>query len=333
MTLIEAERALAIHSGDRRPDRDVRRLRGQHHVRCGVVRGPGGLHRQGRARRPGRGVPSRPARRRRGLRQLAGAGRGADGALPDRGDPRCPADHEHVPRRVLAARTRRCPDGGRGVRSGGVHGGLPVRQGRGQGRLPQGRRGGTPRRAKVSLTLSDSFCVDRHRQDFLALVRDEVDLLFANDDEIWRCTRWTTSTRRSAGGRDCELAAMTVGAEGSLVVSTRTSAVKAEPVARWSTHRSGRPVRGRFPARLHLGADLAECGRLGSVAAAEVISHVGARPSCRCDAGRFGDASLGTIAPMAPGSAISPSRSRSSRWASVAVARATGRPHRRRRGR
>ena len=135
---------------------------------------------------------------------------------------------------------------------------------------------------KVSLTLSDSFCVDRHRDDFLALVRDEVDILFSNDDEVlalYEVADLDDAVRQVR--RDCELAVVTVGAEGSLVVTAEdVIAVKAEPVAKVvDTTGAGDLYAAGFLFGYSNGADLAECGRLGSVAAAEVISHVGARPS------------------------------------------------------
>jgi sugar/nucleoside kinase (ribokinase family) len=135
---------------------------------------------------------------------------------------------------------------------------------------------------KVSLTLSDSFCVDRHRDDFLALVRDEVDLLFSNDDELlalYEVGELDEAVRQVR--RDCDTAVVTVGADGSLVVTAEdVIAVKAEPVARVvDTTGAGDLYAAGFLYGYTTGADLAECGRLGSVAAAEVISHVGARPS------------------------------------------------------
>jgi sugar/nucleoside kinase (ribokinase family) len=137
---------------------------------------------------------------------------------------------------------------------------------------------------KVSLTLSDSFCVDRHRDDFRALVRDEVDLLFANDDELRALYEVESLQEAVARVRDdCELAMVTVGAEGSLVVTgDDVIAVKAEPVAHVvDTTGAGDLYAAGFLYGYTSGADLAECGRLGSVAAAEVISHVGARPLVR----------------------------------------------------
>jgi sugar/nucleoside kinase (ribokinase family) len=134
---------------------------------------------------------------------------------------------------------------------------------------------------KVSLTLSDSFCVDRHRDDFLALVRDDVDLLFANDDELRALYAVDTVAEGVDRVReDCELAAITVGPEGSLVV-TRDDVVevKAEPVERVvDTTGAGDLYAAGFLHGYTQGADLAECGRLGSIAAAQVIGDVGARP-------------------------------------------------------
>jgi sugar/nucleoside kinase (ribokinase family) len=134
---------------------------------------------------------------------------------------------------------------------------------------------------KVSLTLSDSFCVDRHRDDFRALVRDEVDLLFANDDELRALYEVDDLEDAVARVReDCELAMVTIGADGSLVVTADDVVkVKAEPVSQVvDTTGAGDLYAAGFLYGYTNGAELAECGRLGSVAAAEVISHVGARP-------------------------------------------------------
>ena len=72
-----------------------------------------------------------------------------------------------------------------------------------------------PRQAQGVIRLSDSFCVDRHRGDFLALVRDEVDLLFSNDDELvalYEVDDLDEAVRQVR--RDCDIAAVTVGADG-----------------------------------------------------------------------------------------------------------------------
>ena len=73
---------------------------------------------------------------------------------------------------------------------------------------------------KVSLTLSDSFCVDRHRRDFAALVRDEVDILFGNADELCSLYERASLDEAIAAVRaECELAAITHGKDGSFVVT------------------------------------------------------------------------------------------------------------------
>jgi len=134
---------------------------------------------------------------------------------------------------------------------------------------------------KVSVTLSDSFCVDRHRADFLALVQDEVDILFANEDEL--CSLYEVGSLEDGVARvrrDCELAAITTGPEGSMVVTGNdVLKVKAEPVEQVvDTTGAGDLYAAGFLHGYTQGAELAACGHLGSVAAAEVISHVGARP-------------------------------------------------------
>jgi sugar/nucleoside kinase (ribokinase family) len=133
----------------------------------------------------------------------------------------------------------------------------------------------------VSLTLSDSFCVDRHRADFLSLLRDEVDLLFGNSLEL--CSLYETDSFTDAIAavrQDCQMAAITVGAEGSWVITADEMIhVPAEPVAKVvDTTGAGDLYASGFLFGLTHGRSLADCGRLGSVAAAEVISHVGPRP-------------------------------------------------------
>jgi sugar/nucleoside kinase (ribokinase family) len=134
---------------------------------------------------------------------------------------------------------------------------------------------------KVSLTLSDSFCVDRHRADFRALVRDQVDVLFGNDDEI--VSLYEVDDLHAAMEivrTECDLAAITVGAEGSYVV-TPDDVVKvaAEPVDRvLDTTGAGDLYAAGFLYGLTTGESLERCAELGAIAASEVISHVGPRP-------------------------------------------------------
>jgi sugar/nucleoside kinase (ribokinase family) len=134
---------------------------------------------------------------------------------------------------------------------------------------------------KVSLTLSDSFCVDRHRDDFRDLVVNQVDLLFCNADELVSLYEVASFDDALAAVRgDCEVAAVTCGKDGSVVVTPDGQVpIAAHPVPEVvDTTGAGDLYAAGFLYGLTHGRSLAECGRLGSVAAAEVISHVGARP-------------------------------------------------------
>ncbi len=134
----------------------------------------------------------------------------------------------------------------------------------------------------VSLTLSDSFCVDRHRADFRSLVTDDVDVLFGNVDELLSLYETTDFNKAvSMVRRDCQLAAITCGSEGSLVISADSIVeISVEPVKHVvDTTGAGDLFAAGFLVGLTSGASLPECGRMASIAAAEVISHVGARPA------------------------------------------------------
>ena len=133
----------------------------------------------------------------------------------------------------------------------------------------------------VSLTLSDSFCVDRHRDDFRELVDDEVDILFGNEHEL--CALYELDTLEAAVAtvrRACRLAVITRGAGGSLVITPDTIVeVAAHPVERvLDTTGAGDLFAAGFLYGYTHGHDLRACGWFGSLAAAEVISHVGPRP-------------------------------------------------------
>ncbi|HEV8441436.1 MAG TPA: adenosine kinase [Methylomirabilota bacterium] len=135
---------------------------------------------------------------------------------------------------------------------------------------------------RVALTLSDPFCVDRHRVAFLDLVEHHVDVLFANEAEI--CSLYQTDDFDVALQRvrgDCETAALTRSARGSVIVGAdEVHVIDASPVETLvDTTGAGDLYAAGFLFGLSRGLDLAACGRLGSLAAAEVISHVGARPA------------------------------------------------------
>lgn len=133
---------------------------------------------------------------------------------------------------------------------------------------------------QVALSLSDAFCVDRHRDAFRDLVRNEIDILFANEAEI--CSLYRTSDLADAAEqvrREVGLAALTRSEQGSIIVrGAETIPIAAEPTRLVDSTGAGDAYAAGFLAGLTSGRSLRACGRLGSIAAAEVISHFGARP-------------------------------------------------------
>jgi sugar/nucleoside kinase (ribokinase family) len=134
---------------------------------------------------------------------------------------------------------------------------------------------------KVSLSLSDTFCVQRHRAEFLSLVDHHVDVLFANEHEVAELFETGDVATIVARLRQMTgLAAVTRGPGGSLIVTPEAVIeVAAAPVQSIvDTTGAGDLYAAGFLFGLTSGRPLAECGRLGSIAAGEVIGHVGARP-------------------------------------------------------
>lgn len=134
---------------------------------------------------------------------------------------------------------------------------------------------------RVALTLSDPFCVDRHRAEFIELVDGRVDILFANRDEIMALFEAddVESAVAAVRGR-CDIAAITLSERGSLVVTPdAVHEVPAAPVERIvDTTGAGDLYAAGFLHALTQGRAPADCARIGGIAAAEIISHVGARP-------------------------------------------------------
>jgi sugar/nucleoside kinase (ribokinase family) len=136
---------------------------------------------------------------------------------------------------------------------------------------------------RVAFTLSDPFCVDRHRDEFLELIEQSVDVLFANEEEAKALFKTSSLDDAVSELRArCDVVAVTRGALGSVVVSgDLTVVVPASGVGGAGvvdTTGAGDLYAAGFLVGLVRGAGLERCGLLGSLAAAEVISHVGARP-------------------------------------------------------
>jgi sugar/nucleoside kinase (ribokinase family) len=134
---------------------------------------------------------------------------------------------------------------------------------------------------KVALSLSDAFCVDRHRAEFRELVAGHVDILFANESEIKSLYEVESfdAALQEVRGR-CEIACLTRSEKGSLIVAGEEvhviDAERVGPVV--DTTGAGDLYAAGFLFGWTHGYGLARAGRIASLAAAEAISHVGARP-------------------------------------------------------
>ncbi len=141
---------------------------------------------------------------------------------------------------------------------------------------------------RVALTLSDPFCVDRHRAEFRELAAEHIDILFANEAEIislYEVDDFDAALQRVRG--DCAVAALTRSERGSVIVAgEEVHVIDAHPVAEVvdATGAGDLYAAGVLYGLTH-GWDLAGAGRLGGLAAAEVIGHIGAR--AEADLGRL----------------------------------------------
>ena len=140
---------------------------------------------------------------------------------------------------------------------------------------------------RVAFTVSDPFCVDRHRDDMRRLIAESVDLLFANRAELLSLYQTADlSAALAAVAGDVAMAAVTLSGDGAVVVTRDGQArVAAEPAKVLDTTGAGDLFAAGFLAGLVQGRSPEDCARMGCVAAAEIISHIGARP----------EAGLGTL--------------------------------------
>jgi len=132
---------------------------------------------------------------------------------------------------------------------------------------------------KVALTLSDTFCVERHLEEWRELVVEQVDVLFANEAELRTLYDADLDAAVERARAEVETSCVTLGPQGSLIVTGEgTVEVPAHPVAVVDTTGAGDLYAAGVLHGLAQGLPLPECGRLGSLAASAVIGHTGARP-------------------------------------------------------
>ena len=134
---------------------------------------------------------------------------------------------------------------------------------------------------KVALTLSDSFCVGRHRDSFRELVDNHIDILFANEDELLSLYEQTDfDTALALAAKSGTIACVTRGAAGSVILDGENRFdIAADPVEKVvDTTGAGDQYAAGVLAGYLKGLDWQASGQLGSLCAAEVISHYGARP-------------------------------------------------------
>ena len=134
---------------------------------------------------------------------------------------------------------------------------------------------------KVEYTLSDLFCVDRHRDSFSELIHNDIDILFGNSDEICSMSQSSTIEEGIEYAKSLKIiCAITLGDKGSVIVNNN-DVIEIEPIKVdkvVDTTGAGDLFASGFLFGMSRKKELKECGHLASVASAEVISHYGARP-------------------------------------------------------
>ncbi len=136
--------------------------------------------------------------------------------------------------------------------------------------------------SKVAFTLSDPFCVGRYRDEFLQLIKEDLDILFANEEEakaLFEAISFDEALQHARAWPG--LAVLTRSAKGCVIAAAtgEVHVLDAEPVKKVvDTTGAGDQFAAGFLGGFTRGLNLRDCGKLGGIAAAEVISHYGARP-------------------------------------------------------
>ena len=137
---------------------------------------------------------------------------------------------------------------------------------------------------QIALTLSDQFCIDRHRESFKQLIENDVDIIFANGDEICSMAETSNIDKAITYAKSLSIiAVITIGEKGSLIIhNDAVIEIEAKPVSKVvDVTGAGDLYAAGFLFGLAKGKSLEECGQYGSIASAEIISHFGARPEVK----------------------------------------------------
>ena len=137
-------------------------------------------------------------------------------------------------------------------------------------------------KTKIILSLSDSFCVDRHRESFLNLINDFVDILFCNEEELKSLFKIIDLEQcKIQISSLCELAAITLGEKGSLIVSKdKTELINPFFFGKAiDTTGAGDIFAGGFIHGLINNLSLSDCGKIGSICAGHIVTQIGSRSS------------------------------------------------------
>ena len=134
---------------------------------------------------------------------------------------------------------------------------------------------------KVAISLSDPFCVERHREDFLKLIKKKIDILFANESEIKSLFGCKTEEALKTAGENIDIAIATLGEKGSLLYNQNSYiASEAFPANALDTTGAGDNYAAGFLYMYVKNVALRDCMKAGSLCASETIKILGARPKC-----------------------------------------------------
>ncbi|WP_269624431.1 adenosine kinase [Prochlorococcus marinus] len=132
---------------------------------------------------------------------------------------------------------------------------------------------------KVALSLSDSFCVSRHRESFIKLVEDHIDILFANEDEITTLYKTSLNASLEKLKKKCDLAAVTIGEKGSILISNGKE-INIDPFILGKavdTTGAGDLYAGGFLKGLADGLNPELSAKIGSICAGQIVTQLGSR--------------------------------------------------------